>query len=146
MTSSASAVALAQQHHQQTTLIQAQLQQQQQQQLNGQQATQLQQQQQVVVSSQQQQQQSQSVAAAVAALTDSKSQPKRLHVSNIPFRFRDPDLRSMFGQFGNILDVEIIFNERGSKGFGFVTFANSSDAERARERLHGTVVEGRKIE
>ncbi|CAG9585543.1 unnamed protein product [Danaus chrysippus] len=56
------------------------------------------------------------------------SQPKRLHVSNIPFRFRDPDLRNMFG------------------GFGFVTFANSGDAERARERLHGTVVEGRKIE
>ena len=23
--------------------------------------------------------------------------PKRLHVSNIPFRFRDPDLRSLFG-------------------------------------------------
>lgn len=79
-----------------------------------------------------------------------KTQPKRLHVSNIPFRFRDPDLRQMFGvwqsprfwashihrahvfmlnptistlwkllwhfqQFGKILDVEIIFNERGSK-------------------------------
>ncbi|XP_013917625.1 PREDICTED: RNA binding protein fox-1 homolog 1 [Thamnophis sirtalis] len=49
-------------------------------------------------------------------------------------------------QFGKILDVEIIFNERGSKGFGFVTFENSADAERAREKLHGTVVEGRKIE
>ncbi|KAJ8679600.1 hypothetical protein QAD02_015387 [Eretmocerus hayati] len=78
--------------------------------------------------------------------TDLKGQPKRLHVSNIPFRFRDPDLRAMFGQYGPILDVEIIFNERGSKGFGFVTFANSADADRARERLHGTVVEGRKIE
>ncbi|XP_037904846.1 RNA binding protein fox-1 homolog 2-like isoform X8 [Hermetia illucens] len=86
------------------------------------------------------------VSAAALASADQKSQPKRLHVSNIPFRFRDPDLRAMFGQFGTILDVEIIFNERGSKGFGFVTFANSSDAERARERLHGTVVEGRKIE
>ncbi|XP_066904042.1 RNA binding protein fox-1 homolog 3 isoform X14 [Halyomorpha halys] len=42
-------------------------------------------------------------------------QSKRLHVSNIPFRFREPDLRAMFGQFGVILDVEIIFNERGSK-------------------------------
>ncbi|XP_041977889.1 RNA binding protein fox-1 homolog 3 isoform X2 [Aricia agestis] len=95
------------------------------------------------------------VAGATAPATPSEktlvpvsqgSQPKRLHVSNIPFRFRDPDLRNMFGQYGTILDVEIIFNERGSKGFGFVTFANSGDAERARERLHGTVVEGRKIE
>lgn len=51
-----------------------------------------------------------------------------------------------FQKFGPILDVEIIFNERGSKGFGFVTFANSSDADRAREHLQATVVEGRKIE
>ncbi|XP_037554193.1 RNA binding protein fox-1 homolog 2 isoform X2 [Nematolebias whitei] len=78
--------------------------------------------------------------------SDAKGTPKRLHVSNIPFRFRDPDLRQMFGQFGKILDVEIIFNERGSKGFGFVTFELGSDAERAREKLHGTLVEGRKIE
>ncbi|KAL4657872.1 hypothetical protein GN956_G2785 [Arapaima gigas] len=78
--------------------------------------------------------------------TPEKQQPKRLHVSNIPFRFRDPDLRQMFGQFGKILDVEIIFNERGSKGFGFVTFETSTDADHAREKLNGTIVEGRKIE
>ncbi|XP_072316962.1 RNA binding protein fox-1 homolog 1-like isoform X2 [Eucyclogobius newberryi] len=76
----------------------------------------------------------------------SKAQPKRLHVSNIPFRFRDPDLRQMFGQFGKILDVEIIFNERGSKGFGFVTFESAAEADHAREKLNGTIVEGRKIE
>uniref|UniRef100_UPI00398E82D0 RNA binding protein fox-1 homolog 1-like isoform X4 n=1 Tax=Pristiophorus japonicus TaxID=55135 RepID=UPI00398E82D0 len=52
----------------------------------------------------------------------------------------------MFGQFGKILDVEIIFNERGSKGFGFVTFENTVDADRARDKLNGTIVEGRKIE
>uniref|UniRef100_A0A3B4ZYM8 RNA binding protein fox-1 homolog 1 n=1 Tax=Stegastes partitus TaxID=144197 RepID=A0A3B4ZYM8_9TELE len=89
---------------------------------------------------------SQTPTQTVPESTDSKTQPKRLHVSNIPFRFRDPDLRQMFGQFGKILDVEIIFNERGSKGFGFVTFEHSVDADRAREKLHGTVVEGRKIE
>ncbi|KAK4476044.1 hypothetical protein MN116_001273 [Schistosoma mekongi] len=72
--------------------------------------------------------------------------PKRLHVSNIPFRFREADLRQLLGPFGTILDVEIIFNERGSKGFGFVTFATGEEADRARENLNGTVVEGRKIE
>ncbi|XP_056618348.1 RNA binding protein fox-1 homolog 1-like isoform X2 [Triplophysa dalaica] len=94
----------------------------------------------------------QSLSASVASGTSGdeegagKAQPKRLHVSNIPFRFRDPDLRQMFGQFGKILDVEIIFNERGSKGFGFVTFESAAEADRAREKLNGTIVEGRKIE
>uniref|UniRef100_A0A671T6V3 RNA binding protein fox-1 homolog 3-like n=1 Tax=Sinocyclocheilus anshuiensis TaxID=1608454 RepID=A0A671T6V3_9TELE len=48
----------------------------------------------------------------------------------------------LFGGF----NVEIIFNERGSKGFGFVTFETSTDADHAREKLNGTIVEGRKIE
>jgi len=89
---------------------------------------------------------SQSAVVSVQANKQGDNTPKRLHVSNIPFRFRDPDLRNMFGKFGPILDVEIIFNERGSKGFGFVTFANSTDADSARQQLHASVVEGRKIE
>ncbi|KAL7058991.1 hypothetical protein AAHC03_013229 [Spirometra sp. Aus1] len=85
-------------------------------------------------------------AAALAASLAASNGPKRLHVSNIPFRFREADLRQLLGPFGTILDVEIIFNERGSKGFGFVTFATPEEADRARENLNGTVVEGRKIE
>ncbi|XP_039291951.1 RNA binding protein fox-1 homolog 2 [Nilaparvata lugens] len=107
-------------------------------------------------------------------------QAKRLHVSNIPFRFRDPDLRAMFGcvkscaktnadclqtvdcrqtlcRLFRRLSEDFLENICDSffqlhvlfvcmQGFGFVTFANSSDADQARERLHGTVVEGRKIE
>ena len=52
----------------------------------------------------------------------------------------------MFSGFGHVLDVEIIFNERGSKGFGFVTFSKSEDADKARAKLDGSVVDGRKIE
>lgn len=36
-------------------------------------------------------------ATGTPAADPAKNQPKRLHVSNIPFRFRDPDLRAMFG-------------------------------------------------
>ena len=49
-------------------------------------------------------------------------------------------------KYGTVVDVEIIFNERGSKGFGFVTMANAAEAEKARLELHNSVVEGRKIE
>ena len=70
----------------------------------------------------------------------------RLHVSNIPFRYRKEHLANMFSIFGPILDSEIIFNERGSKGFGFVSFANPADAQRAKKALHGLIVDGRQIE
>jgi len=71
---------------------------------------------------------------------------KRLHVSNIPFRFREPHLFYLFEKFGEVIDVEIIYNDKGSKGFGFVTLAKSDDADRARLSLHGSPVEGRIIE
>ena len=44
------------------------------------------------------------------------------------------------------MDAEIIFNDRGSKGFGFVTFANGDTALKARDELNGRVIDGRKIE
>ncbi|XP_074605143.1 uncharacterized protein LOC141858332 [Brevipalpus obovatus] len=71
---------------------------------------------------------------------------RRVHVSNIPFRFREPDLRQLFNDYGPILDIEIIFNERGSKGFGFLTFASAEQAARAMRDLNNKVVDGRQIE
>merc|ERR1719431_2005148 len=83
---------------------------------------------------------------AVVAPTFMAEGPKRLHVSNIPFRFREPHLFYMFEEFGEVTDVEIIYNDKGSKGFGFVTLAKSEDADTARMALHGSTVEGRIIE
>jgi len=72
--------------------------------------------------------------------------PKRLHISNIPFRFREQHLVQLLGQFGKVTAAEIIYNEKGSKGFGFVTMARGRDADMATLGLRGTVVEGRIIE
>lgn len=70
----------------------------------------------------------------------------RLHVSNIPFRYKREHLSNMFSIFGPIIEAEIIFNERGSKGFGFVSFKSASDALRAKKALDKVVVDGRRIE
>lgn len=70
----------------------------------------------------------------------------RLHVSNIPFRYRREHLTNMFKQYGSILDAEIIFNERGSKGFGFVSFVSPADAYRAKRDYDGATIDGRTIE
>ena len=52
----------------------------------------------------------------------------------------------LFGQFRNVEDAEIIYNEKGSTGFGFITMARNQYADLARMRLHGTIIEGRIIE
>ncbi|XP_061403205.1 RNA binding protein fox-1 homolog 3-like [Lethenteron reissneri] len=56
-----------------------------------------------------------STTSSTSCSSSSSATPKRLHVSNIPFRYREHDLRALFTRFGAIVDVEIIFNERGSK-------------------------------
>jgi len=70
----------------------------------------------------------------------------RLHISNLPFRFRNPDLMVLFSKYGTVVDAEIIFNEKGSKGFGFVSMCNAGEAAYARAVLQGAIVEGRRID
>ncbi|GMT09187.1 hypothetical protein PFISCL1PPCAC_484 [Pristionchus fissidentatus] len=71
---------------------------------------------------------------------------KRLHISNIPFKWREEDLLRVFSPFGETKQVEIVYNERGSKGFGFVTFVRAEDADRAIQGTFGREFLGRKIE
>ena len=52
----------------------------------------------------------------------------------------------LFGKFGNVEGAEILYNDRGSKGFGFVTMSRGQDADLARARLNHSIVEGRIIE
>ncbi|KHJ93833.1 hypothetical protein OESDEN_06250 [Oesophagostomum dentatum] len=70
----------------------------------------------------------------------------RIYVSNIPFSYRDVDLIQMFSPFGKVSNAEVVMNERGSKGFGFVTLDSKEASEAARTALHGTVIQGRVIE
>ena len=90
-------------------------------------------------------QKSSSYANAITA-SPQPDLPKRLHVSNIPFRFREPNLAALFIRFGEVLEAEIVYNARGSKGFGFVTMARSVEADQAMKMLPKGVLEGRVIE
>ena len=60
--------------------------------------------------------------------------------------FREHNLVMLFGKLGNVEDAEIIYNDRGSKGFGFVTMSRGRDADNALIRLNHSIVEGRIIE
>ena len=70
----------------------------------------------------------------------------RLHVSNLPFIFREGDLARLFSSFGMVTDAEVVTNEKGSKGFGFVSLSSPEEAAVAQRALHGSVIEGSRIE
>lgn len=44
-----------------------------------------------------------------------EDRPKRIHVSNIPFWMAENDLLLLFRDFGEIMEVQVITNEKGSK-------------------------------
>ncbi|RMD84257.1 MAG: RNA-binding protein [Lentisphaerae bacterium] len=71
----------------------------------------------------------------------------KLFVGGLSHQTTGESLRSLFEQYGEVTESRIIMDrETGeSRGFGFVTFADSSDADEARENLNGAEVDGRNI-
>lgn len=72
---------------------------------------------------------------------------KKLFVGNIAWSASEDDLRNLFSQQGEVEDLIILkdkFTNR-SKGFGFVTFADDSEAENAISALNGYNLNGRDL-
>lgn len=72
---------------------------------------------------------------------------KRLFVGGLSYSINDDQLRDLFAQYGDIVDVKVItdkFTGR-SKGFGFVEMANDEEADKAISELNDKEIDGRKI-
>lgn len=72
---------------------------------------------------------------------------KKLYVGNLPFSVDSDKLKNMFSAHGEIEEATVIvdrFSNR-SKGFGFVTFANDEDADKAISEMNEKEVEGRNL-
>lgn len=72
---------------------------------------------------------------------------KKLFVGNIAWALSDEEFQSAFSQYGEVEEAVIIkdkFSNR-SKGFGFVTFTNEEDADKAIAELHDSELKGRQI-
>jgi len=72
---------------------------------------------------------------------------KKLYVGNLPWSMSGDSLKELFSQYGEISEAIIISDRMSgrSKGFGFVTFVNDADAEKAVAEMHEKEIEGRKI-
>lgn len=71
----------------------------------------------------------------------------KIYVGNLPFSVGFEELKELFSKFGEISEATVIVNKFSgrSKGFGFVTFADSASAEKAIAEMNGKDVGGRKM-
>ena len=71
----------------------------------------------------------------------------KLFVGGLAWATRDDTLRSHFEQCGEVTDAKVIMErDTGrSRGFGFVTFADEASANKAKDELNGTELDGRSI-
>lgn len=70
-----------------------------------------------------------------------------IYVGNLPYSTTDDDLRTAFGEYGNVTSVNVI-NDKftgQSKGFGFVEMDDNSAADAAIKALNETPMGGRNI-
>ena len=76
---------------------------------------------------------------------DMTTNNKKLFVGNLPFSATEDELRQMFGQFGEIVDLKLIIDRMTgrSKGFAFVEFADEATAQAAIEGMNGKDNNGR---
>lgn len=70
-----------------------------------------------------------------------------IYVGNLPYSATEEQLRTMFGQYGDVSSASIVKDrDTGrSKGFGFVEMTNDSAAEQAIQALNESDMNGRNI-
>ncbi|KAK6336420.1 hypothetical protein TWF696_001975 [Orbilia brochopaga] len=71
---------------------------------------------------------------------------KKIYVGNISYGIRGEDLEREFSEFGKVIGAKVIYDPRGlSKGFGYVEFEDQNAATQAVQKMHGLIVDGRRI-
>jgi RNA recognition motif-containing protein len=73
---------------------------------------------------------------------------KKLFVGSLAWTTDDASLRAFFEQFGEVDTCEVVYerdNPKRSRGFGFVTFVNDADADKAVAEGDGKELDGRNI-
>ena len=71
-----------------------------------------------------------------------------LYVKNVPKKYKNEDLATLFGRFGEIVSAVVIKDKPDSeenRGFGFVCFKNTEDAKKAEESLKIMEIDGQRL-
>lgn len=70
-----------------------------------------------------------------------------IYVGNLPYSTEKDELEDIFGEFGKVESIDIIVDRRSgrSRGYGFVSMAEDSEAKAAVESLNGSELGGRNL-
>ena len=76
-----------------------------------------------------------------------KKMSKRLFIGSVAWATTSDSLKKHFEQVGAVEEANILTDKMTgrSRGFGFVTMVNDSDADAAVQKLNGSELDGRKI-
>ena len=71
----------------------------------------------------------------------------KLYIGNLSWNANENDLRTHFEPYGPVEEVKIVVDRdtNRSRGFGFVKFASSDEAQTAIKQLDGTEFMGRNL-
>jgi RNA recognition motif-containing protein len=71
---------------------------------------------------------------------------KRIYVGNLPFSATDDQVRELFAQHGDVMEVSLITDRETGRprGFGFVEMGDE-EADAAIEAVNGTEMDGRTL-
>ncbi len=71
----------------------------------------------------------------------------KLYVGNLSFNTDDEGLRQAFSSYGELVSASVITDRYTgrSRGFGFVEFSTSEDAQKATDAMNGQSLDGREI-
>jgi RNA recognition motif-containing protein len=71
----------------------------------------------------------------------------KLYVGNLAYTTGDQDLRDAFAPFGNVQSASVVIDRDSgqSRGFGFVEYGSSAEAQQAVDAMNGTMVDGRTL-
>jgi RNA recognition motif-containing protein len=71
----------------------------------------------------------------------------KLFVAGLPYDLDDQELNDIFAEYGTVDSAKVILDRetRKSRGFGFVEFADASQAQAAMEALDGAELSGKKM-
>jgi len=68
-------------------------------------------------------------------------QGSKLYVGNFSYSVTKEQLKELFSNYGEVKEVNVI----EGRGFGFVEMSSPSEAEKAKEALNGSDLEGRTL-